>query len=73
MDEVTISTGSGGGAIPRNWEDTWHYAAGIHYRPSPKWLLRTGVAYDTNPVDSSGPDRGYADRPAGAICRRCQL
>jgi long-chain fatty acid transport protein len=60
MDEVTISTGSGGGAIPRNWDDTWHYAAGIHYRPSPKWLLRTGIAYDTNPVDSS--DR-TADMP----------
>jgi len=60
MDEVTISTGSGGGAIPRNWEDTWHYAAGIHYRPSAKWLLRTGIAYDTNPVDSS--DR-TADMP----------
>ncbi len=60
MDKVTISTDPGGGAIPRNWDDTWHYAAGIHYRPAPKWLLRTGVAYDTNPVDSS--DR-TADMP----------
>lgn len=60
MDDVTISTGSGGADLPRNWSDTWHYAAGVHYRPTPKWLLRTGVAYDTNPVDSS--DR-TADMP----------
>ena len=60
MDNVTISTGSDGAQLPRNWSDTWHYAAGVHYRPTPKWLLRTGVAYDTSPVD--GNDR-TADMP----------
>ena len=62
MDEVTLSgtPGPGGAALPRNWEDTWHYGAGLHYRPTPKWLLRTGVAYDTNPVDS---DDRTADMP----------
>ncbi|MHC4834840.1 MAG: OmpP1/FadL family transporter [Planctomycetota bacterium] len=61
MDSVAISGTPGGeAALPRNWDDTWHYAAGLHYRPAPKWLLRTGVAYDTNPVDS---DDRTADMP----------
>ncbi|MHC4573315.1 MAG: OmpP1/FadL family transporter [Planctomycetota bacterium] len=52
MDDLLISTESGGASLPRNWRDTWHYAGGVHYRPVEKWLLRAGVAYDTNPVDS---------------------
>ena len=60
MDNVTISTGNGGASLPRNWSDTWHYSAGVHYRPDEKWVLRTGVAYDTNPVDAT--DR-TADMP----------
>ncbi|MCZ6800760.1 MAG: outer membrane protein transport protein [Nitrospirae bacterium] len=35
-------------------------AGGIHYRPSKPWLLRTGFAYDSSPVDSK--DR-TADMP----------
>ena len=60
MDKVTISTGSVGVAAPRNWSDTWHYSAGVHYRPVEKWMWRTGFAYDTNPVDAT--DR-TADMP----------
>ncbi|MHC4132180.1 MAG: OmpP1/FadL family transporter [Planctomycetota bacterium] len=54
MDNILISTDGGGGAsLSRNWSDTFHYAGGVHYRPKDKWLIRAGVGYDTNPVDST--------------------
>lgn len=60
MDNVTLTTANAGAKLPRNWKDTWHYSAGFHYRANEKWLLRSGVAYDTNPVDAT--DR-TADMP----------
>jgi len=50
--DVNISTDSGSQTIPRNWHDTWKFAAGVHYRPVEKWLLQLGCSYDTSPVDS---------------------
>ena len=52
LDNLLISTESGSAEVARNWHDTWHYAGGIHYRPSEKWLLQAGISYDTSPVDS---------------------
>ncbi len=52
FDKINLSTGRGTRNIPRNWEDTWKFAAGIHYRPVDRWLLQVGFAYDTSPVDS---------------------
>jgi long-chain fatty acid transport protein len=52
FDNVNISTGRGSGNIPRDWHDTYKFAAGVHYRPGDKWLLQLGFAYDTSPVDS---------------------
>jgi len=49
---VNISTARGSKDIPRNWDDTWKFAAGLHYRPAKSWLLQAGLAYDTSPVDS---------------------
>jgi long-chain fatty acid transport protein len=60
MENITISSGGGGAQLPRGWSDTWHYSGGVHYRPNDKWLLRSGFAYDTNPVDAG--DR-TADMP----------
>ena len=60
LDEINISTQSGGAALPRNWDDTYHVAWGFDYRFNPKWQMRGGVAYDTNPVDKE--DR-TADMP----------
>ena len=37
--------------VARNWEDTYHIAGGIHYRPNDDWLLQAGIAYDSSPVD----------------------
>ncbi len=50
--DVNISTDRGSQKIPRDWKDTWKFAAGVHYRPVEKWLLQVGFSYDTSPVDS---------------------
>jgi long-chain fatty acid transport protein len=52
FEDVNISTDQGSVDIPRNWDDTWKFAAGVHYRPVEKWLLQLGFSYDSNPVDS---------------------
>jgi long-chain fatty acid transport protein len=49
--DVNISSAQGSKKIPRNWDDTWKFAAGVHYRPVEKWLLQLGFSYDTSPVD----------------------
>ena len=61
MDEVLLSTNTQGAALPRDWKDTWHYGVGVDYRMNDRWTLRTGMAYDTNPVDDD-EDR-TADMP----------
>lgn len=39
-------------SIPRNWDDTWHYAVGMNYQLDTKWLLQAGIAYDTDPTNA---------------------
>ena len=34
----------------RNFDDTWHFALGAHYRFHPQWRVTAGIAYDTSPV-----------------------
>ena len=48
-----VNTAGGAAPVPRNWKDTWYVAAGVHYRPQPRWLLQTGFKYDSSPVSSS--------------------
>ncbi len=60
LDEINLSTQSGGVTLDRNWDDTYHVSAGFDYQLTPRWLVRGGVAYDTNPVDKE--DR-TADMP----------
>ncbi len=50
MDDVSISTQSGGAALDRNWSDTYHYGIGINYKLEKDWKLNAGFAYDTSPV-----------------------
>ncbi len=52
LDTIPISVNAGGTDIPTNWKDTYKLAVGLHYRPSQPWLLMTGFAYDTSPVDA---------------------
>ncbi len=61
MDEVFLSTRTNGVALQRNWQDTYHYGVGVDYRMNDRWTLRTGIAYDTNPIDDD-EDR-TADMP----------
>ena len=44
----------------QNWNDTYHFSVGAHYKPVDDWLLQAGVTYDTSPVDAK--DR-TADMP----------
>jgi long-chain fatty acid transport protein len=50
--DINISTDRGSQKIPRDWHDTWKFAAGVHFRPVDNWLLQVGFSYDTSPVDS---------------------
>lgn len=60
MDSLFVNTNGGAGNIPRNWNDTYHFSIGAHYKPVDDWLLQAGVTYDTSPVDAK--DR-TADMP----------
>lgn len=33
-----------------DWRDTWFFAAGVTFRPSEAWTLRTGFGYDQSPA-----------------------
>ena len=51
FENITISTARGDRLIPRNWDDTWKFAAGVHYKINDNVLLQFGAAYDTSPID----------------------
>jgi long-chain fatty acid transport protein len=61
FDELLISTEKGSAGIPTEWEDTWHFSGGVHYRPTEDWLLQAGITYDTSPVTDK---HRTADLPA---------
>jgi long-chain fatty acid transport protein len=60
FEDIAISTPVGGGALPRNWDDTWHVALGMRWRTGGAWTFYTGVGYDTDPTKAG--DR-TADMP----------
>ena len=33
-----------------NWKNTWRFAVGATYNPTPRWPLRFGLAFDESPV-----------------------
>jgi long-chain fatty acid transport protein len=33
-----------------DWDDSWFFALGATYRPTPKWAIKAGVAYDMSPI-----------------------
>ncbi len=53
FDELLVSVQSGSVGILTEWEDTYHFSGGVHYRPTDNWLLQAGIAYDTSPVSDS--------------------
>lgn len=38
-------------SVNKDYNDTWHFAAGMQYQLTDQWRLNTGVAYDTAMVD----------------------
>ena len=62
---ITVD-GLGPLTLPRNWEDTYRYGVGFHYRVGDPWLLRFGVNYDTSPTKAE--DR-TADLPVDSQLR----
>jgi len=66
LDNQFVSVGTGTATIPRNWDDTYRYAAGFHYRVADPWMIRFGVTYDTSPTKAT--DR-TADLPVDSQTR----
>jgi len=61
LENQFISVGTVGTAtLARNWDDTYRYGVGFHYRVGDTWLLRFGVNYDTSPTR---PEDRTADLP----------
>ena len=60
--DITIKDDSGSTSLTddRNFKDAWHSAIGVRYRLSPAWMVMSGFAYDSSPVDDK--DR-TADMP----------
>lgn len=44
------STTSASVTQDRNFDDTWHFSLGAHYRFHPEWRVTAGIAHDTSPV-----------------------
>jgi len=54
------ASNAGAGALPRNWDDTWHATPGLSWRTGGPWTFYTGVGYDIDPTTAG--DR-TADMP----------
>lgn len=48
---VAIFDTLGTTTIDRNYEDTWHTAAGLEWRAAPEWRFTSGFAYDSSMVE----------------------
>lgn len=53
--DITVKSASGSTKFTqdRNFDDTWHAAIGVRYRLSTPWMLMSGFAYDSSPVDDN--------------------
>lgn len=51
--DIVIKTAGGSTKLTedRNFDNTWHVAAGLWYRLSAPWMVMAGFAYDSSPVD----------------------
>ncbi len=62
MDFTPLDGPAGVGVqIPRDWNDTWHFALGLEWQADEHWRLQTGIAYDTSPIRSR--ETNFADMP----------
>lgn len=49
-NHVTFGGGTTSVVIPLDYRDTFDYAAAINFKPTPKWILRTGVQILDTPL-----------------------
>lgn len=52
LDNVFVSLPELEAGLAKNWDDTYHYAAGFEVKVNKDWDLTSGISYDTNPVSS---------------------
>jgi len=53
LESQFVTVGEGLSAtLPRNWDDTYRFGVGLHYRLGDPWLLRFGVNYDSSPTQA---------------------
>lgn len=52
--------------VDRHYQDTWHASAGSQYQLNDRWLLSTGLAYDSSMVEDK---YRTADMPVGETWR----
>ncbi|OIQ96590.1 47 kDa outer membrane protein precursor [mine drainage metagenome] len=50
---VVGDNGSSISSTPENWRDTYFISLGANYKPTDKWVIHTGVAYDQSPVTAA--------------------
>jgi long-chain fatty acid transport protein len=54
FDHLTIDSATGRDTTTdEKWKDSWFFSAGTIYKPTDKWTLRGGLAYDSSPVSDS--------------------
>ena len=53
FDSIPITTDAGSSALPRNWEDTYHFSVGLRWKADARWTYYTGIAYDTDPTKAA--------------------
>ncbi len=47
-------------SLDQGYNDTFHTAIGLHYRPTESWLLKAGFAYDTSAVSDANRTLAFA-------------
>lgn len=77
FDELRV-VNDGGATLaltPEDWDDVWFASLGATWRPSDKWALRGGVAYEQSPVPDATrtPRLTDADRTWVALGAQYQL
>ena len=58
---IQFDNGAADATTPFEWRNTWRIAFGTEYRLNQNWALRSGVAYDQTPVNSSNRSERIPD------------
>jgi long-chain fatty acid transport protein len=53
LKNTQFDLGPAGGKIPLGFKNTYKLRGGVHYRIDEKWLVQTGVSYDSSALNTS--------------------